>query len=122
MTFSNIPHRPEVRAASAAAIIGYTGFSVWALIYGDPAMKGDVIGTWKSFAVLAFGFWLGSSSGGKTQSADQSKQIADLTETTRELAKSVPNAGGEADVTLQPGQTAQAAGGTGDAVPDRSNG
>jgi len=28
-----------------------------------------VIGTWKSFAVLAFGFWLGSSSGGKASVA-----------------------------------------------------
>jgi len=122
VTLSDLPHRPEVRAASAAAVIGYAAFSVWALIYGDPAMKGDVIGTWKSFAVLAFGFWLGSSSGGKTQSADQLRQISDLTETTREMAKSVPNAVGEPDVTLQPGQTAQAAGATDDADRDRSNG
>lgn len=121
MTLSDLPHRPEVRAASIAAIVGYAGFSVWAIFYGDPAMKGDVIGTWKSFAVLAFGFWLGSSSGGKSQSADQSKQIGDLTEATRELAKSVPNAGGEPDVTLQPGQTAQAAPATDDAGDSRSN-
>ena len=63
---SRIPHLRIVVASSALAIIGYAAFSAWAILYsGDAAMKGDVIGTWKSFAVLAFGFWLGSSSGGK---------------------------------------------------------
>ena len=122
MTIGDLPHRREVRAASVAAVLGYAAFSIWAMIWGDPAMKGDVIGTWKSFAVLAFGFWLGSSSGGKTQSADQSRQISDLTEATREIAKSVPNVASEADVTLQPGQTAQAADATDASEGDRTNG
>ena len=104
-----IPHRREVIAASIAAILGYSGFSFWVVMWSeDVAMRGDVIGTWKSFAVLAFGFWLGSSSGGKTQNADQSKQIADLTETTREMAKSVPNAPEAPSVMLRPGETAKA--------------
>lgn len=63
-----VPHLRIVVAATIAAIIGYTGFSVWAVFYSqDATLVGDVIGTWKSFAVLAFGFWLGSSSGGKAQ-------------------------------------------------------
>lgn len=66
MTSQRIPHSAVVVASSAAAIIGYLGFSVYVVTYtDDAAMQGDVLGTWKSFAVLAFGFWLGSSSGGK---------------------------------------------------------
>lgn len=70
-----IPHLHIVLAASAAAIAGYAGFSIWAVIWsGDAALRGDVIGTWKSFAVLAFGFWLGSSSGGKIAQAETVNQ------------------------------------------------
>lgn len=63
-----VPHLRIVVATSIMAIIGYLGFSIWVVGYSDDvAMKGDVIGTWKSFGVLAFGFWLGSSSGGKAK-------------------------------------------------------
>lgn len=63
-----IPHLPIVVGASAAAIIGYAGFSVYVMHWTtDAALQGDVVGTWKSFAVLAFGFWLGSSSAGKAR-------------------------------------------------------
>lgn len=66
MSGEQIPYIRVVIAATAAAIAGYAMFSSWAVIWsGDPALRGDVIGTWKSFAVLAFGFWLGSSSAGK---------------------------------------------------------
>lgn len=63
---TSIPHMRVVVGASLLAVLGYLGFSVW--VFGwtrDAALIGDVVGTWKSFAVLAFGFWLGSSSGGK---------------------------------------------------------
>lgn len=60
-------------AACVAAVAGYAAFSIWAvLLSGDEAMIGDVGGTWKSFAVPAFGFWLGSSSGGKASSGGDS--------------------------------------------------
>lgn len=63
---TQMPHLRIVVAFSTAAIVGYAIFSAWAVIWsGDPALRGDTIGTWKSFGVLAFGFWLGSSSGGK---------------------------------------------------------
>jgi hypothetical protein len=61
-----IPHLEVVVGACIAAIAGYAVFSAYAVIWlRDATMTGDIIGTWKSFAVLAFGFWLGSSSGGK---------------------------------------------------------
>jgi hypothetical protein len=65
---SRIPHVRIVVAACAAAIIGYAAFSAYVVVVlKDATMIGDTIGTWKSFAVLAFGFWLGSSSGGKAK-------------------------------------------------------
>lgn len=66
MSKGKIPYLPIVVGFCIAAIVGYAVFSWWAVfIAHDATMIGDVIGTWKSFAVLAFGFWLGSSSGGK---------------------------------------------------------
>ncbi|WP_246152773.1 hypothetical protein [Sphingomonas montanisoli] len=68
MTPTRVPHLRIVVAATIMAILGYAGFSLWVVLWSqDAAMKGDVIGTWKSFAVLAFGFWLGSSSAGKAK-------------------------------------------------------
>lgn len=65
---SNIPHLPIVVGTCIVAVLGYAVFSGYAVFYArDATMTGDVIGTWKSFAVLAFGFWLGSSSGGKAK-------------------------------------------------------
>lgn len=70
----SVPHLRVVVAFCIAAVFGYAVFSVWALMSGDAAMIGDVGGTWKSFAVLAFGFWLGSSSGGKAKSDPEQPQ------------------------------------------------
>lgn len=73
MMRGHIPYLPIVVAACLIAVAGYAVFSWWAVFVArDAAMTGDVIGTWKSFAVLAFGFWLGSSSGGKAK--DESPQ------------------------------------------------
>lgn len=68
MTRGNIPYLPIVIGFCVAAIIGYAAFSVYVVFWlKDPAMIGDAVGTWKSFAVAAFSFWLGSSSGGKAK-------------------------------------------------------
>jgi hypothetical protein len=68
VTRGNIPHLPIVIGFCIAAIVGYAVFSFWAVfIAHDATMIGDVVGTWKSFAVAAFAFWLGSSSGGKAK-------------------------------------------------------
>ena len=65
---SHVPHYRTIILFCAAAIAGYAAFSVWAvLMSNDAALRGDVGGTWKSFCVAAFGFWLGSSSGGKAK-------------------------------------------------------
>ena len=65
---TRIPHLRIVVAFCIAAITGYALFSAWAVMVSkDPTLLGDVGGTWKSFAVAAFAFWLGSSSGGKAK-------------------------------------------------------
>ena len=65
---TRIPHIRIVVATCVIAVIGYAIFSWWAVFRSEDAtLVGDVIGTWKSFAVAAFSFWLGSSSGGKAK-------------------------------------------------------
>ena len=65
---TRVPHVRIVVAFCIAALVGYSFFSVWVVLYSnDAALKGDVIGTWKSFAVAVFSFWVGSSSGGKAK-------------------------------------------------------
>lgn len=65
---SRIPHLRVVVAVSAAAIIGFAVISFYILRYStDDVTKGAIVGTWQNVALLAFGFWLGSSSGGKVK-------------------------------------------------------
>lgn len=64
----DIPHLHIVVGACAVAVAGYLGFSIYVVIFfPDATMVGDIIGTWKSFAVAAFAFWIGASSGGKAR-------------------------------------------------------
>lgn len=73
-----IPNLRIVVYACLAAVGGYMVFSVYAVMWlKDATMTGDVIGTWKSFAVMAFGFWLGSSSGGKAKTETPSGRPTD---------------------------------------------
>ena len=68
MNQNRIPNLQVVIAACLIAVSGYALFSVYAVVFlRDATMTGDIIGTWKSFAVAAFAFWLGSSSGGKSK-------------------------------------------------------
>lgn len=63
----DVPHLRVIVAVCIVAVTGYAAFSVYAVVVlRDATMTGDIIGTWKSFAVAAFAFWLGSSSGGKS--------------------------------------------------------
>lgn len=65
---NGIPHLRVVVGFSLLAMIGYAAFGLYVvLVSKDPALTGDVVGTWKSFAVAAIAFWLGSSSGGKAK-------------------------------------------------------
>lgn len=66
-----VPNLKIVVAVCAVAVAGYAASSIYAVVFlRDPTMTGDIVGTWKSFAVAAFAFWLGSSSGGKQREAD----------------------------------------------------
>ncbi|MGQ3081099.1 MULTISPECIES: hypothetical protein [Alphaproteobacteria] len=66
MVTGKIPHLRVVVAVSAAAIIGFAIISGYVLGYtDDDVTKGGIVATWQNVALLAFGFWLGSSSGGK---------------------------------------------------------
>lgn len=69
---TSIPHARTVIAFCVAAIIGYAACSAWAIWFSeDASIRGDVVGTWKSFAVAAFAFWVGASSGGKARDVSQ---------------------------------------------------
>lgn len=68
MNSPRIPHLRIVVAVSAFVMLGFAAVSVWVLLYSDDAVtKGNIIGTWQNFALLAVGFWIGSSSGGKAK-------------------------------------------------------
>lgn len=63
---NRIPHLHVVVAVTACAIIGFAVVSGYVLLYSDDEVtKGAIVGTWQNVALLAFGFWIGSSSGGK---------------------------------------------------------
>jgi cytochrome bd-type quinol oxidase subunit 1 len=64
----HIPHLRIVVAVSAFVLCGFGLVSGYVLGWtADDVTKGNVIGTWINFAMLAVGFWLGSSSGGKAK-------------------------------------------------------
>lgn len=98
MNTGRIPYLPVVVGFCVAAIAGYAVFSGWVVFYsGDAALKGDVIGTWKSLAVGAFMFWIGSSSGGKAQSNTPTGTSADPAhvEVTNAPSNPVPTTAGK---------------------------
>jgi uncharacterized membrane protein YfcA len=65
---TTIPHLRIVVAVSAFVLTTFAAVSAWVLLYSDDEVtKGNIIGTWQNFALLAVGFWLGSSSGGKAK-------------------------------------------------------
>lgn len=70
----HVPHVRIVVGFCIAALLGYAVFSAYVVFQmRDPALTGDVIGTWKSFAVAVFAFWVGSSSGGKAKDDEPPK-------------------------------------------------
>ena len=71
MTPASIPHLRVVVAVSAFVLIGFAAVSSFVLGWTDDEVtKGNIIGTWQNFALLAVGFWIGSSSGGKTKDSE----------------------------------------------------
>lgn len=68
MTSQQIPHIRIVVAVSAFVLAGFATVSGYVIGWSDDAVtKGNIIGTWQNFALLAVGFWLGSSSAGKAK-------------------------------------------------------
>lgn len=66
---NGIPHLRIVVAVSVFVLVGFALVSAYVLVWSDDDVtKGNVIATWQNFALLAVGFWIGSSSGGKARS------------------------------------------------------
>lgn len=73
---NRIPHLRIVVAMSAYVLAGFSLVSAFVLGWTDDEVtKGNVIGTWQNFALLAVGFWLGSSSAGKAKDEPQAVRI-----------------------------------------------
>jgi hypothetical protein len=71
---NQVPHVKIILAFCAFGLGGYALLSLWVvLVSKDATLLGDVIGTWKSFAVAAFTFWVGSSLGGKSKDGPTGK-------------------------------------------------
>jgi hypothetical protein len=65
---SEIPHLRIVVTVSAFVLLGFAAVSAYILGFTDDELtKGNITGTWQNFALLAVGFWLGSSSAGKAK-------------------------------------------------------
>jgi hypothetical protein len=68
MNTSRIPHLRIVVTVSAFVLLGFAVVSGYVIGWSDDEVtKGNIIGTWQNFALLAVGFWLGSSSAGKAK-------------------------------------------------------
>jgi hypothetical protein len=68
MNKGTIPHLQIVVAVSSFVLLGFAAVSGYVLVFtGDEVSKGNIIATWQNFALLAVGFWIGSSSGGKSR-------------------------------------------------------
>lgn len=96
MTGFQIPHLRIVVAVSGFVLLGFAVVSGWVIGWSDDAVtKGNIIGTWQNFALLAVGFWIGSSSAGKAKdgatapesAADAAEQVADAATDEAETIK-----------------------------------
>jgi hypothetical protein len=68
---NRVPHLRVVVGVSCFVLTGFAVVSYYVLAHSnDEVTQGNVIGTWINFAMLAVGFWLGSSSGGKSAVVD----------------------------------------------------
>jgi hypothetical protein len=68
MRSGEIPHIRIVVAVSGFVLVGFAVVSAYVIGWGnDEVTKGNIIGTWQNFALLAVGFWIGSSSAGKAK-------------------------------------------------------
>ena len=99
MSRANIPHLGIVVAVSSFVLLGFAAVSAQVLLWStDEVTKGNIIGTWQNFALLAVGFWLGSSSAGKAtpdepapeDAAEAADMVAGAAEAKRDEIKGEP--------------------------------
>lgn len=65
---TKIPHLRVVVSVTLFILFGFSMVTAFVLGWSnDEVTKGGIIGTWQNFALLAVGFWLGSSSAGKAK-------------------------------------------------------
>lgn len=63
-----IPHFWTIMAVTFFILGAFAILSAWVLVNSsDTTIQGSIIGTWTAMATSAGGFWLGSSSGGKSK-------------------------------------------------------
>lgn len=71
---THLPYVQVIAAVSFIVLLCFAGVTFWVLAAKegsgiDAATKGSVIQTWNNLAIMAAGFWVGSSLGGKMASA-----------------------------------------------------
>ena len=71
VTTARVPHLAVVVTVTAFVLIGFAAVSAYVLMLStDEVTTGNIIGTWQNFALLAVGFWIGSSSAGKAKDGE----------------------------------------------------
>lgn len=98
------PGWPTERGWYAIGLFIQTG-AILTMIAAIPALRTDEFFKSLATAIVVTG-WIGFAVG-QRQSAQDRDQVGKLADTTHEMARSLPNASAP-DVTLSPGQTAQA--------------
>lgn len=99
-----IPHLRVVVAVSAFVLAGFAVVSAYVLGWTtDEVTKGNVIGTWVNFAMLAVGFWLGSSSAGKAAANDPPPVPPRIEIPAPTFGREPPTQGSSADTSARSG-------------------
>lgn len=89
MTEGKVPHLRVVVAVCIYVLAGWSAVSLWSLMGSDDKItQGNIVATWQNFAMLAVGFWLGSSSGGKanaipSNTVSETRLVGQVEQTTR---------------------------------------
>lgn len=99
MTEGKVPHLRVVVAVCVYVLAGWSAVSLWSLMGSDDKItQGNIVATWQNFAMLAVGFWLGSSSGGKANAIPSNTtvetRLVGQVEQTTSVGHSDPLVGG----------------------------
>lgn len=103
--FDRMPGWPNERGWLTIALFVQTA-AIIALITWKEDLRKDEFFKAIANAIIVTG-WIGFAVGQRQNAADR-EQVGKAIDTNNELAKSLPNTPAQPDVTLKPGQTAQA--------------